>query len=133
MSVTPPPPDTRERFLLGVAEQVAADRIVEVHVFPGITQGGIESGVAVIAAHRTDVVPGSRERYTVFTANYRLARKGPERGKWELSVVEEADAPLLTVESVVRGVQRRSGDVGEPERIDGDAVRALVATHHVPS
>jgi hypothetical protein len=132
MSATTPT-DTRERFLLGIAEQVAADRIVEVHVFPGITQGGIESGVAVVAAHRTDAPPGGRERYTVFTANYRLARKGPDRGKWELSVVEEADAPLLTVESVVRGVQRRSGDIGEPERIDGDVVRALVANRQVPS
>ena len=48
-------------------------------------------------------------RHTVFTARYRHTIKGPERGKWETSVKAEADAPLVTVETVVRGVQRRAG------------------------
>jgi hypothetical protein len=38
-------------------------------------------------------------------------------------VVAEADAPLVTVETVVRGVQRRSGDAEEPERMSGDEAR----------
>jgi hypothetical protein len=49
--------------------------------------------------------------------------KGPERGRWEVSVVAEADAPLATVGAVVRGVQRRAGDVEPPEHITGDALR----------
>lgn len=65
-------------------------------------------------------------RHTVFTARYRLALKGPERGKWELNVVEEADAPLLTVEMVVRGVQQRAGDGAEPERYDVAQLRELL-------
>jgi hypothetical protein len=52
--------------------------------------------------------------------------KGPERGKWEASVVEEADAPLLTVETVVRGVQERAGDTDLPLRMDGEQVRAML-------
>lgn len=67
------------------------------------------------------------QRFTVFTARYRLVLKGLDRGKWEASVVAEADAPLLTVEAVVRGVQRRSGDVDDPERMSGDEVRAELA------
>ncbi|MEP6765112.1 MAG: hypothetical protein ABJB66_12405 [Gemmatimonadaceae bacterium] len=51
-----------------------------------------------------------RIRHTVYTARYRLVIKGPERGRWETDVVDEADAPLLTVETVVRGVQRRAGE-----------------------
>lgn len=51
-----------------------------------------------------------RVRHTVYTARYRLVIKGPERGRWEIDVVDEADAPLLTVETVVRGVQRRAGE-----------------------
>ena len=41
--------ETRERFILAIAEQVAADRIAEIHFFNPIKQGGLESGVAVIA------------------------------------------------------------------------------------
>lgn len=59
------------------------------------------------------VEPAPVERHTVYTARYRLVIKGPERGRWESDVVAEADAPLLTVETVVRGVQRRAGEESE--------------------
>lgn len=57
--------------------------------------------------------PAPIERHTVYTARYRLVQKGPERGKWEADVKAEADAPLVTVETVVRGVQRRAGEESE--------------------
>ena len=188
--------ETRARFLAAIAAQLPADRIAEVHLFPAIRQGGMESGVAVIAVeplravedreveapapvvgqqieqpvtesaadaetiHVGDVealdaddhepfdtdeadvleadvleadelepaappTPAPR-RYTVFSARYRHTLKGPDRGKWETSVIEEADAPLLTVDAVVRGVQRRSGDVDEIVRLSGDEVRAAL-------
>ncbi len=65
-------------------------------------------------------------RHTVFTARYRLTRKGAERGKWEFEVVADADAPLGTVDTVVRGVQRRAGDDEEPERLTAEGVRAAL-------
>ncbi len=68
--------------------------------------------------------PPSAARYTVYTARYRQTLKGSDRGKWEISVIEEADAPLLTVDAVVRGVSRRSGDADETIRISGDEFRA---------
>lgn len=71
--------------------------------------------------------PRAPRRLTVYTAKYRLTLKGPERGKWEFAMQAEADAPLVTVETVVRGVQRRSGDVDEPARLAGDEVRAVLA------
>ena len=180
--------ETRARFLAAIAAQLPADRIAEVHLFPAIRQGGMESGVAVVAvepvrepdaetplaeapesqlvanadlpvtestddaaANDADDVealdaddaespyadepeeveadapprPAPR-RYTVFSARYRHTLKGPDRGKWETSVVEEADAPLLTVDAVVRGVQRRSGDVDEIVRLSGEELRAAV-------
>lgn len=141
--------ETRERFLLSIAEQVPAGRIAEIHFFNPIRQGGLESGVAVVAltkpapdapatddlslALRDESEPGepAKERpvpkHTVLTAHYRLTLKGIDRGKWQVTVVEEADAPLITVETVVRGVQRRAGDLDEPERMDGDAVREVLA------
>lgn len=86
----------------------------------------LASGEDVAAGAEPDDEPAAR-RFTVFTARYRLVLKGPDRGKWEASVVAEADAPLLTVEAVVRGVQRRAGDVDDPERMSGDEVRAELA------
>ena len=65
-------------------------------------------------------------RLIVLSARYRLTLKGPDRGRWDVEVVAQADAPLVTVDAVVRGVQRRAGDVGDPERIGGDALRALL-------
>jgi hypothetical protein len=123
--------ETRERFLVAIAEQVAADRIAEAHFFKPIKQGGVESGVAVVALvmplpHAADDQHESRAspaRHTVVTAHYRLTLKGLDRGKWQVTVVEEGDAPLITVETVVRGVQRRAGDLDDPERMDGEAIR----------
>ena len=131
--------DVRARFLAGIAAQLSAERVKEIHVFGAIRQGGAESGVAVVAAERAapvslDDTPAeaahfperSPARYTVFTARYRLTLKGLDRGKWEMSVTEEADAPLLTVDAVVRGVSRRSGDADETVRLSGDEFRAAL-------
>lgn len=141
---------TRERFLLAIAAVIPAEQFIELHFFTPIRQGGVESGVAVIAAYPEEkpepvladapppsdlfddggAVPNAGgeapRRYTVYTAKYKLVLKGPDRGKWESSVVAEADAPLVTVETVVRGVQRRSGDTDEPERISGGEARDFV-------
>jgi hypothetical protein len=56
-------------------------------------------------------------------ARYRLTLKGVDRGKWEVDVVAEADAPLDAVDAVVRGVQRRAGEGAEPDRLTSDAFR----------
>jgi voltage-gated potassium channel Kch len=115
--------ETRERFLLAVTAEVPADHIAEIHFFSPIKQAGVESGVAVVVVDGAD----QEERIVVYTARYRLTLKGLDRGKWEASVFAEADAPLITVEAVVRGVQRRSGDVDDATRMDGEEVRAFVA------
>ena len=169
--------ETRTRFLTAIAAQLPVERIVEIHLFGAIRQGGMESGVAVVAVERPDAEPASNatdveaagddeadgeavegdvdtaemeldvdtvemeadvasapapRRYTVFSARYRHTLKGPDRGKWETSVTEEADAPLLTVDAVVRGVQRRSGDVDEIVRLTGDELRAAVPATAAP-
>jgi hypothetical protein len=161
---------TRTRFLTAIAAQLPVDRVVEMHLFGPIRQGGAESGVAVIAVDpdeaalpadgleeagvlpdapvtaaeasddsayapappvdlatdRTPVSRHSARRYTVYTARYRHTLKGPDRGRWEASVTEEADAPLRTVDAVVRGVSRRSGEADETIRLSGDEFRAAL-------
>ncbi len=119
--------DTRERFLREITERVPADRIAELHLFRPMRRGATETGIAVIAAELDDEPRApDPDRHTVFTARYRLTIKGADRGKWEFDVVADADAPLTTVDAVVRGVQRRAGDEEEPERLTSDGVRAAL-------
>lgn len=187
--------ETRTRFLAAIARQIPPERVIEVHLFAGIRQGGVESGVGVIAVERpaapsldvdggfvppadiaeaaeletTEAVavhdqladetafvadetiaepspyadepqeelrfedaedvapmPARASRYIVYSARYRYTLKGRDRGKWEVSVTEEADAPLVTIDAVVRGVQRRSGDADETIRLSGDEFRTAL-------
>jgi len=129
--------DGRERFLREIGERIDPQRIREIHLFPAIRQGGRETGVAVICAAIAPAPDAAPEplapdpatpRLTVFRADYRLLYKGKERGKWELSIVEEADAPAHTIDAVVRGVHERAGVEDEPERLDGAAYRAALAS-----
>jgi hypothetical protein len=128
--------DTRARFLREIGERLPRERVSELHLFPPMRHGGTETGVAVIAVAPafTDVevgagapAPESPTRHTVYTATYRHTLKGPERGKWEVALQPEADAPLLSLDAVVRGVQRRAGDEGAMERIHGDELAQLLA------
>lgn len=128
--------DTRARFLAAIAEVVPADRIAEVHFFPPIRQGQIETGVAVVGAERgespgpaatEDSTPYLDPRHIVLMARYRLTRKGPERGKWESEVIAEADAPLVTVEAVAEGVRKRANEEFAAERMTGEQAREILA------
>jgi hypothetical protein len=153
--------ETQERFLRAAAARLPLERVVELHLFPSLRQGGVETGFAVIAARRAppeaapeaapevapgvaearqdvalaepetapepvDEAPQAGERLVVFSARYRLTLKGPDRGRWEVEVVEEADAPLVTVDAVVRGMQRRIGEGAEPERLTAEQLHALL-------
>ena len=175
-----PVSEITERFFKVVLAHIPLDRIEELHLFSPLRQGGVETGIAVVAARvpvvaielpaapelpfenepvgnttdrsvenagadalavevmsdvaaagdsdiadDADVLPDAEDeaviettpvpriRHTVYTARYRLVQKGPERGKWEAVVVAEAEAPLITVDLVVRGVQRRAGEESE--------------------
>jgi hypothetical protein len=124
--------DTRRRFLLAIADQVTPERVEEVRIFRPIRQSGQETGVAVVAVEpeplADDVEASGMTRHIVYSARYRLVLKGADRGRWETTVTAEADAPLVAVEAVVRGVLRRAGEDDEPERLTGESFRqALVA------
>lgn len=120
--------ETTERFFREIADRVGYSQVVELYLFPVIRQGGIEAAVAVVAALPApvaeDVPPSSR--HIVYSASYRNTVKGTDRGKWSVEVVAEADAPLITIEEVVRGVVRRSGEGFQPEHLSGDQFRAIV-------
>ena len=62
----------------------------------------------------------------MLTARYRLVLKGPDRGKWEMEVTHEADAPLATLERVARGVAKRAGEESDPEHFSAHALRSAL-------
>ena len=131
--------ETRERFLRTILERIPLERLVEVHFFPAIRQGHMETGVAVMAVtpEFTAEAPapelalpdsgGSLDRTEVHTASYRWTRKGPERGKWVVDIIAQADAPLATVETVVRGVQLRAGEALDAHRLTAIELQAMFA------
>jgi hypothetical protein len=75
---------------------------------------------------QTETADRRAPRLIVYSAHFRLTLKGPDRGKWEVDVTAEADAPLDAVDAVVRGVQRRAGEAVDAERLSGDAFRAAL-------
>lgn len=91
-----------------------------------VAEASADEGDEAVAVEVVHTPPARPERLTVYTARYRYVIKGPERGKWEASVKAEADAPLITVETVVRGVQRRAGEDSEIVRYSAAQIaRAL--------
>ena len=117
--------DGRERFVRAIAERLPGRRLEDIRLFAPLRQGGVESGVAVITA-AMDVAADAPPRFTIYRAHYRLTLKGADRGKWEVTVTEEADAPEGTVDEVVRGVLRRAAEASEPERLMGDTLHAAL-------
>lgn len=118
--------ETTERFFREIADRVGYDQVAELYLFPVIRQSGVEAAVAVVAAYPDPSVEPASNRHVVYSASYRSTVKGTDRGKWSVDVVAEADAPLVTIEEVVRGVVRRSGEQFQPEHISGAEFRTIV-------
>ena len=118
--------ETTERFFREISDHVGYDQVTELYLFPVIRQSGIEAAVAVVAAYPDPTVESHAPRHVIYSASYRCTVKGTDRGKWVVDIVAEADAPLITVEEVVRGVVQRSGEQFQPERITGAEFRAIV-------
>ena len=60
----------RDRFVRAIAERVEPERIAEVHLFQPIRQGGVETGVAVIAVERTSDADAPPPPVETEVANY---------------------------------------------------------------
>lgn len=75
------------------------------------------------SADDTAVASEAIRRYAILTASYRLTLKGPDRGKWDVELTHEADAPLATVARVARGVAKRAGEDSEPEHFSGESLQ----------
>jgi hypothetical protein len=126
----PPPSDDTHRALLAdvaVAASSASDEDADVMQLDDIlalpSPDARSDREAPVAPLEESPTPRAIHRYAILTASYRLTLKGPDRGKWDVDMTHEADAPLATVERVARGVAKRSGDGSEPEHFSGDSLQ----------
>jgi hypothetical protein len=88
-----------------------------------------EDGIALgdlFALPERPVTQAGHDRLAILCARYKLIIKGPDRGRWDLEIVHQADAPLDTLDSVIKGVVRRSGDDAVPERFSRQSLRDLL-------
>lgn len=144
--------ETQQRFLKAISERITSGDVEEVRLYPTVRAGHVESGVAIVAVRDLVIADPSSgadapaaieaaaedanaeptedpavavrsDRLSILTAHFRHQVKGSERGKWEFEMVHDADAPIETIERVVRGVAHRSGEDGEPELLTGDEFR----------
>ena len=120
--------DDESRFVADevVTDEVATEEVVTEEMTPDELLSDEVMSDEMVTAAPAPAPAAPPTRYVVYTARYRHTLKGIDRGKWEMSVTEEADAPLLTVDAVVRGVSRRSGDADETVRLSGDEFRAAL-------
>jgi len=120
--------ETRERFLRAIAERLNVDRVEELHLFPPLRQGGIESAVAVIAARLVPAEPLTADAPVPIELADAPA-DAPVRGDEEPTPEVERAAPdderpaRLTVyrahyRLVLKGPERGTWEVGLTEEAD---------------
>ncbi|HJU72909.1 MAG TPA: hypothetical protein VJ717_04120 [Gemmatimonadaceae bacterium] len=115
------PPIKQAGIESGVAIVAALPLPPQTDVPPAAGMSDVEAPIPVVQDMAEPLIafdaPRDPERYEIMAARYKLVLKGPERGTWEMDVRHEADAPLETIDRVVRGVALRAGEDGEPEHI----------------
>jgi len=128
--------ETRERFLRGILERVSPERIVEIHFFPPIRQGQLESGVAVVALESAPITvtePVAAAAEVVET----LELVEPLEVVEPLELVEEPTAPVMAVASrlevctAIYRWTRKGPERGKWEfdfKTEGDASLPIVGT-----
>lgn len=81
--------------------------------------------ILALPSPEEQAAPG-HDRLAILCARYKLIVKGPDRGKWDMEIVHQADAPIDTLDHVIKGVVRRSGDDAVPERFTRQSLRDLL-------
>jgi hypothetical protein len=126
---------TTERPLYPAADATVGDVETDVDVELVLADLGVADDeesialgdiLALPAPERTLPTRDPSARLAILCARYRLVLKGPDRGKWDLEIVHQADAPLSTLDRVISGVVRRSGETAEPERYTAESLRAAL-------
>jgi hypothetical protein len=127
--------ETQQRFLRAIAERVPREQVVEVHLFPPIRQGGVETGVAVVAEDprpvATTQADGSSDAALVTASSDGVPAADAtgsvdamlEKFSPGADVVGEADAAFVGGEAAVEDQPSEAVVAGErePHELDQEA------------
>ncbi|MGH7534808.1 MAG: hypothetical protein ACREMG_04415, partial [Gemmatimonadales bacterium] len=94
-----------------VAEVLPPGEVDGVWVFSPLRHDGQEWGTAMLSR-----VDGDRRR--IYTARYKLAVKGKERGKFESSVEEVGSGTVQALGQLLQDVRKRVDDERPPTPVD---------------
>jgi hypothetical protein len=109
-----------ERLAQAVAEVVPPAEIDAVWIFAPVRRENREWGTAVLSR-----IDGERRR--VYTAQYVLAVKGKQRGRFDPSIEEVGTVPLDALARVLHEAQRRIDDEHPPSPVAPEAWFSSVA------
>ena len=99
------------RLARAVAEVLPPGEVDGVWVFSPLRHDGQEWGTAMLSR-----VDGDRRR--IYTARYKLAVKGKERGKFESSVEEVGSGTVQALGQLLQDVRKRVDDERPPTPVD---------------
>jgi hypothetical protein len=106
--------ETRARFLREIADRLGGDQVHEVHLFTPIKQGGVESGVAVVAVRleppATDAPEPPDDSWLTTDAPL---QRGVDLPDDAASVAPPAAPPRLTIHSAHYRLQLKGADRGK--------------------
>ena len=112
--------ETQQRFLRAIAERVPSAHVVEVHLFPPMRQGGVETGVAVVAEDPRRPSPNGTvpsqdgtEAMEIVQADGAVDVRGVEESVAEASVDHAAIAEDVAAESWVGELVEALTEVSE--------------------
>jgi hypothetical protein len=103
--------ETQQRFLRAIAARVPSAHVVEVHLFPPMRQGGVETGVAVVAEDPRRPVPNVTE--PVLNGTELASEVAQADGALEVEPVEETPAEASVGEADVVEEAAAESWVGE--------------------
>ncbi len=115
--------ETRERFLRGILERVSPERIVEIHFFPPIRQGQLESGVAVVALESAPIRVVEAVTEPLVDDTLALEHEADLMGARAAGMAEAPEAPVAeaTGEESAIAVAEAPADGTEEEPTVADA------------
>ncbi len=102
------------RVAEALAARVPAAEINRLWIFPPIRKEEREWGTAVATR------PNPDGKLEILTARYMLIVRGREKGDGKVEVTPVGTSDEFTLESVLEGVQERSGQTEPPEEISPD-------------
>ena len=109
-----------QRLARAVADIVPPGEVDRVWLFDPLRREGREWGTAVVSR-----VDGERRR--IYTAQYVLAIRGKERGRFETTVQEVGSGPAEVLGRLLHDVQRRGDEQGPPVAVPPGAWFATAA------